>query len=293
MKRIGIVGSDNSHAIAYSKLVNRDRIVGDDAAVVGIWGQEAERTREVAEAGAIPTIYDAFEAMVPEVDVVFVVDRHGDLHAEHVIPFLKAGIPAYVDKPLAISLGDARAIIEAANANGTFLTSMSSLRITPDTARLAEQAGAIGQIRAAQFAGPCDFGSVYGGPFFYATHVAEIALRLLGNDIESLTATRTGQTVVIDATWAGDVQATFTYLGDTAYHFGATLFGKEGVVSGAIAANDEGYEAIVTQVLAAIDAGKRPLSDAQLLTPIAVVHAIQQSLAQSGARIAIADVLNA
>jgi predicted dehydrogenase len=293
MKRIGIVGSDNSHAIAYSKLVNRDRIVGDNAAVIGIWGQEAERTREVAEAGAITKIYDAFEAMIPDVDVVFVVDRHGDLHVEHAIPFLKAGIPTYVDKPLAISLSDARAIIDAANANGTFLTSMSSLRITPDTARLAEQAGSIGEIRAAQFSGPCDFASVYGGPFFYATHVAEIALRLLGNGIESLTAARTGQTVVIDAAWKGDVQATFTYLGDTAYHFGATLFGKDGVASGAIGANEEGYAAIVTQVLEAIDAGKRPLSEDQMLTPIAIVHAIQRSLEQSGARISIADILSA
>jgi predicted dehydrogenase len=293
LKRIGIVGSDNSHAIAYSRLVNTEKIVGDAASVVGIWGQDPARTAEVAGLGAIPKIYDSYEAMVRDIDVVFVVDRHGDLHAEHAIPFLKAGIPAYVDKPLAISLDDARAIIAAAEESGTFLTSMSSLRISPDTNRIAEAAASIGEIRAAQFAGPCDFSSEYGGPFFYATHVAEMALRLLGNDIESLTANRTGGTVLVNATWSGDRQVTFTYLTGTAYHFGAILFGTEGVASGSIGAGDDGYGEIVKQVLAAIDAGERPLSDQQLLTPIAIVHAIQESLAQNGTSVSIAEILGA
>ncbi|MEJ7838932.1 MAG: Gfo/Idh/MocA family oxidoreductase [Thermomicrobiales bacterium] len=291
MKRIGIVGSDNSHAIAYSKLINKAKIVGDEASVVGIWGQDRTRTEEVAGLGEIPKIYDTFDGMVPDVDIVFVVDRHGDLHAPHVLPYLEAGIDAYVDKPIAISLADVRAMIAAAAKSGSFLTSMSSLRVAPDTDRLADQIATIGEVRAAQFAGPCDFESEYGGPFFYATHVAETALRLLGDEIESLAAHRTGGTVVIDAAWSGGRQATFTYLTGAAYYFGATFFGSKGVATGTIAVDDSGYAEIVKDLLAAIDSGQRPLTDDQLLTPIAIVRAIQQSLENNGSRVSIADVV--
>ncbi|MGI8483888.1 MAG: Gfo/Idh/MocA family protein, partial [Thermomicrobiales bacterium] len=194
VKKIGIVGSDNSHAIAYSKLVNGDLLMGGTARVVGIWGQDPARTQEVATAGQIETIVDTPDGLLGNVDVVFVVDRHGDLHASHALPYLEAGIPVYVDKPFAISLTDCRQMLDAAKGSGAFITSMSSLRITPETSALAEQAAEIGDIRAAQFAGPCDFGSEYGGPFFYATHVLEIALRLLGDEIESIRADRIGQT---------------------------------------------------------------------------------------------------
>ena len=291
MRKIGIVGSDNSHAIAYSKLINVDRIMGNDVQVVGIWGQEPARTKEVATEGQIPSIVDSPDGLLGAVDTVFVVDRHGDLHAEHALPYLKEGIPVYVDKPFAISLDDCRRMLAAAEKSGAFVTSMSSLRITPDTDALAKQVAQIGEIRAAQITGPCDFGSQYGGPFFYATHVIEIALRLLGDGVQSVRAERVGQTVVVNAVWANDVQVTLTYLADAHYHFYATLFGTESMAAGEVRANSDGYAQIVRRVLAAIDAGQRPLSDEQLLLPIATVHAIQSSLAGNGQAVRIADIL--
>jgi predicted dehydrogenase len=293
VKRIGIVGSDNSHAIAYSKLVNIEKIVGDEAAVVGIWGAEPERTQEVAGLGQIPAIYDSPEALLPDVDVVFVVDRHGDLHKPHALPFLEAGIDTYVDKPFAIALDDIREMQAAAAKSGAFLHSGSSLRITPDTDALMAQVDGIGEIVAAQIAGPMDIASVYGGPFFYATHAAELALRILGDDLESLAAERTGETTVVNATWAGERQVTFTYLNGAAYWFGATVFGTKGVAHQSVRANDDGYAAIVKLVLGSIADGTRPLTDTQLLLPVVFVHALQQSLANGGARVPIASVLGA
>jgi predicted dehydrogenase len=49
MIRIGIVGSDNSHAIAFSKLCNLDeKLHVDGAKVVSIFGLDAARNKEVA-----------------------------------------------------------------------------------------------------------------------------------------------------------------------------------------------------------------------------------------------------
>jgi predicted dehydrogenase len=292
MTRIGIIGSDNSHAVAYSKLANIAQRHGD-ARVVAISGPDPARTEEVAGLGQIPEIVGNPADLMGKVDAILVVHRHGDLHAEHAIPFLKAGIPVYVDKPFAISMEDCRAMLAAAEEGNALLTSYSSLRYAPATSKLAEGLGTVGEIRAAQFAGPCDFESEYAGPFFYATHVAEICFRLMGDDVKTVSAERSGKTVVANVTFGNGAIATFTYLGDAAYHFHATLFGKDDFAAEEILAGDDGYQAGLQVFLDAVANGERPLSDQQLLTPIAFVHALKQSLEENGAPVEIAPFLSA
>ncbi|MDQ3654097.1 MAG: Gfo/Idh/MocA family oxidoreductase [Chloroflexota bacterium] len=291
MLRVGIVGSDNSHALAYSSLLNVERVAGPDARAVAIWGQEPERTREVAEKGRIDTIVATPEEMLDSVDAVFVEDRHGDLHAEHALPFLERGLPVFVDKPLAIPLKDMSRLIAAANASGSFLTSFSSLRTAESTDAIAAQAASIGAIRVAHFAGPCDFESIYGGPFFYATHAIEIALRLVGEDLASVSAVRAGKNVVVTAVWADETIAAITYLSDAKYHFGASLYGTEGMATGEVLANHDGYRTAIGIVLDGMASGKRPFTDEQMVRPVAVVHAIQQSLANGGASVEVAPLI--
>lgn len=291
MLRIGIVGSDNSHAIAYSRLVNIEKIAGDRCRVVGIWGHEPARTREVAQQGQIDTIVETPLALRELVDAVLVVDRHGDLHAGHALPFLESGIPVYVDKPFAISIGDCDRMLTAVRHSGALLTSFSALRFAPATDALAEDARRLGDVRAAHFAGPCDFGSQYGGPFFYATHVAEVALRLVGEEVETLRAHRRDKTVAVQVVWRHGAFATFTYLGDAAPHFHAALFGTEGMAAREVTADDAIYAAGLNVVLRMLDAGERPLTDDQLLRPIAMVHAIQTSLESGGAEIGLPALL--
>lgn len=290
MTRIGIVGSDNSHAIAYSKLANIDGRAGESR-VVAISGPDPERTQEVAGLGQIPEIVENPEELIGKIDAALVVHRHGDLHAANALPFLKAGIPVYVDKPFAISLEDCRVMLDAAREGDALLTSYSSLRWAPTTTELADQLDALGDIRVGQFAGPCDFESEYAGAFFYATHVAEICFRLMGDDIRTVRASRSGKSVVADIAFANDAVATFSYLGDAAYHFHATLFGTKGFAAKEIIAGDDGYAAGLNAFLDAIATNEAPLSERQLLTPIAFVHAMNTSLANEGRTVEIAPLI--
>lgn len=281
MTRIGIVGSDNSHAVAYSKLANVMQIAGTSR-VVAISGLDPGRTREVAEIGQIPKVVDTPSDMANEVDAVLVVHRHGDLHAEHAIPFLEQGIPVYVDKPFAVSLEDCQRMLTAAKSGNALLTSYSALRWAPTTDHLGKQLPELGDIRVGQFAGPCDFTSDYAGPFFYATHVADVAFHLMGDEIRSVQATSSGRSVAANVTFANDAIATFSYLGDTAYHFHASLFGTKQMRASEIIGGDESYAAGLLTFLNAVDTKAAPLTDRQLLMPIAFVHAMQESLARKG-----------
>lgn len=292
MLKIGIVGSDNSHAIAYSKLTNIDRIVGDRAQVVGLWGAEPERTKEVSEKGQIPLIVEKPEDLIGKVDAILVVDRHGDLHLPHALPFLEAGIPVYVDKPLTISLGDAVQLFETSRTNNALMTSYSSLRYAAAIDDLASSLEGLGQIHAGHMTGPCDFGSEYGGPFFYATHVLEMALRLLGDEVATVRAVRSGSTVVVTLTWANGPVLTISYLAGAAYHFHVTLFGAKGMVAEEVLGGDATYAAGLKAFLAAVESGQAPLTFEQMLRPIAIVHAIQHSLDRDGVAVEVQPLVD-
>ena len=290
MLRVGIVGSENSHALAYATLLNIEK-VRDEARAVAIWGEEEGRTREVAEKAEIPEIVASSRDMLGRVDAVFVENRHGGLHAEHALPFLEAGLPVFVDKPLSVSLEDCGRLIRTANASGSFLTSFSSLRTAESTDAIAAAAAGIGEIRAAQFAGPCDFESIYGGPFFYATHTVEIALRLVGDKVRTVSAIRTGKAATAVLEWENGAHAALTYLGDAKYAFHATLFGTEGMASGEVLANHDGYRTAIGIILDGMASGTRPFSDEQLVRPVAIVHAMEESIATGGAAVEVEPLI--
>lgn len=285
MLDLGIVGSDNSHAIHFARIANESDLGADRCRVVGICGADPERTQEVAEKGSIDTIYDEVAPMVADVDAALVVDRHGDLHREHAMPFLEAGLPVFVDKPLAVSLTDVRAMIDTAHANDTAVTSFSTLRFAPETVDLADRVADCGTVRAAQLAGPCDFESQYAGPFFYATHVFALGARLLGEDVRTVRAHRTGDAVTVTVDW-DDAGVAISYVTNAAYQFRASVVGSDDAVGEAIS-TDGAYEAGFEIFMEMFETGEWPLTDAQLMRPIAFVHAVQESLAQDGQPVAV------
>lgn len=287
MIRIGIVGSDNSHALAFARLANVDRALGDRCRVVGIWGADPQKTAEVAQEGAIPVIVAKPADLLDQIDLAVVVDRHGELHAEHALPFLERGLPTFVDKPFAISLADCQRMLDTAKQHGAVLTSFSALRFAPETEALTAELSRVGSVRAAQFAGPCDFASEYGGPFFYATHVIELALRLVGNDVAAVSATRNGPSVLTVLTFGSGAIASLALLGDAAYHFYATLFGTEGMTSREVRGGAATYARTIEQIVRMAETGRAPLEPAQLLQPIRIVHAIVESLDQGGKSVSL------
>ena len=130
-----------------------------------------------------PEVCDDFVAVSDDVDLVFVADCNGDGsdHLELARPGLEKGVATFVDKPLALTGADARALIRLADAHGAPLTSISILRALPKAELFARRLGEVGEVQ---------FGSVQGGGTAMAGHVhaASLALGLFGNGVESVRA---------------------------------------------------------------------------------------------------------
>ncbi|MFP6619145.1 MAG: Gfo/Idh/MocA family oxidoreductase, partial [Pirellulaceae bacterium] len=137
--RVGIIGLDTSHVIAFTKMLNEGNAADDIAKcrVVAAYPKgspdiESSVTRvpkytaQVKEMGV--EIVDSIDALTEKVDVVLLETNDGRPHLEQIIPVLKAGKPVFIDKPIAGSLIDAVAIFELAKKHKVPVFSSSSLR---------------------------------------------------------------------------------------------------------------------------------------------------------------------
>src|SRR5690606_24225968 len=80
--------------------------LGHLAKVTHIWTQEKKVSEHIAASANIPYIVEDMKSMARQVDAVLLARDDAEKHYEMALPFLKAGIPVFIDKPLALSLVD-------------------------------------------------------------------------------------------------------------------------------------------------------------------------------------------
>ena len=104
--RIGLIGTESDHAVDFLRMLNAmERSPGDR--IVAIWGEDEARTQDVAQKFGAVSVKQRPEDVAGEVDAALLVSRYGSLHLSHALPFVTKGLPVFIDKPLACSLGDA------------------------------------------------------------------------------------------------------------------------------------------------------------------------------------------
>lgn len=291
MFRIGIIGSQNSHAIAFSQLLNREegyngQRIETDARVTHIYGTQPERTREVAEAGAIPTIVDETEQMLGGVDAIICVLRDGALHKGAVLPFLKAAMPVFVDKPLCTTVADAEAMIDVAQRTGVGFSSFSTLRYERGTQAWIEASrDADGPPLAGLVSGPGDLESEYSGIFFYGIHAVELMLERWGYGVAEVTAVPSGRSVQAICRYADGPLVTLNLVQGGRPGFRLASFGNAGTSEHLVDARTTYYDGMHI-MLEVLRNGAWPLSAEELTEPVRVLAAIEASVA-SGATVAL------
>lgn len=192
MLKIGMVGSESTHAQTFSGLANFPSADGTDrfrARVTTIWGTDPVRTKQVADEKKIPRIVEKPEDMMGSVDAVMVVPRSGGQHRRCAEPFLKAGVPVWVDKPFTCDYADAAALAAAAKAGGALLCGGSICKFCCDAVMLQQlfrQMRAAGQFRSAALNFSGDINCQYDGIYFYGSHAVELLLFIFGGDILSV-----------------------------------------------------------------------------------------------------------
>lgn len=299
MLKLGLLGSDNSHAERFSELLNLPEhpnfLPDADAQVVAIWGEDPTRTQQVAQQNRIATIVEEPTALLDRVDAVLCVTRHGGLHLDLVRPYLQARVPTFVDKPLAIDPDDARTIVALAAQNRTPFTAFSPVRFSASAQQFLDQSRQLGGVRLGTYSGPATLRNPYGGILFYAIHTIELLLMTHGVGVEWVQAHEgaavddggNGAIVAVCA-WKDGPLATLELPVDAHYAFRATALGREGVHSVTLTINDC-YRESMKQILAVLRGGVTPVSPTEMIEAIQIGAALELSL-QEGRRVYLYEV---
>lgn len=272
--KIAIVGLENSHATHMIDYLNVET-KRSRAEVVALVGEESSRITELMELGGITQRVDDSSSLIGSVDALIVTNRDGAQHAQHAVPFLAAGLPVWVDKPLACSTDDARKIIAEATRTGAPLTSYSPLRWAPVVDELLVTRDEIGELQALTVIGPADPDSEYGGIFFYGIHCADVAQRIAPEEPTDIQVIFTGDTVIIRYR-AGEVDVTLQLVRPDDHQqvpFHCLLTGRHGVSSTEIALGQGYVVPGIERFLRMLDSGTPPVPYEEILRPIAVMEA--------------------
>jgi predicted dehydrogenase len=196
--RLGIIGlsEGNGHPYSWSAIVNgdydevamaqcgfpvipaylqanRDTLGIDGARVTHVWTQDRALSGHVAQASRIETVCERPEDMIGRVDAVLLARDDPEHHVAMAKPFIAAGIPIFIDKPLAFSRKDLDWFAEQHTA-GCFIMSCSALRYSSGVQAARVDLPTIGAIELVVAVGKKDLRK-------YAIHYLEGMFALLGD----------------------------------------------------------------------------------------------------------------
>ena len=114
--------------------------------VTHIWTDDPEDAKKVAAASLIPNIVERPEDVIGEVDAVIVATDKGWEHVWRAEPFVKAGLPVFIDKPLADNVDDLKVFISWVKS-GAKIMSSSSLRYTKEYTPYFKSTYELGDLR--------------------------------------------------------------------------------------------------------------------------------------------------
>lgn len=194
--RTGIIGfsEGNGHPFSFSAIVNgyddtafakagwpvildylrqqpADRFGLGDVRVTHAWTQDPDLTARLCAACYIENACADVSEMLESVDTLIVARDDWESHAELAMPFLRRGIPVFVDKPLTLDADELAAFIPYLE-NGKLMSS-SGLRYAAEIDPLRVPEPATGPIRLVA-------GAVLNGLEKYGIHLIEAVASLGG-----------------------------------------------------------------------------------------------------------------
>lgn len=296
--RVGMIGLDTSHVIAFTKIINAPDAAGDLAdirVVAGFPGgsdlpDSVSRlegyTNQLRDEMGIE-IVDSIPALLEMVDVVMLESVDGRPHLKEARPVIEAGKRLFIDKPVAGSLADALAIYALAEERGVPCFSSSALRFSSDVAGLRGN-DAVGDVLGCVAWSPCTVHDTMPDLFYYGIHGVESLFTIMGPGCETVSRAHTEGADVVTGVWNDGRIGTFRGLRSGKTAFGATVFGSKGIAHGGAFT---GYEPLVHEIARFFKTGEVPVSARETIEIFAFMQAADESKRRGGQPVRIAEVL--
>jgi predicted dehydrogenase len=273
--RIGIIGAENSHTAGFGKLFNIDKKF-PGVEVKYVWGETDAFAKSAMEKGNIPNQVKDPNEMLGKIDALIVDHRHAKFHLEPAIPFIKEGIPTFIDKPFCYRAAEGKDFLQLAKKLGTPVTSYSSIAQSAATFDLKEQVAALGKISQVIRTGNADLDSQYGGIFFYGVHIVEPLMFMFGEDIQEVKVTRNGKFGNASVRFSSGLFATLIFK-EKAYGWETYVETGDKLVELKSRVEETDPPKNYADMVEMFRTGKEPRSHQSILNGVCVLEALEKS----------------
>lgn len=296
-KRVGIIGLDTSHSVAFTKAFN-DENAGPEFGGYKIVAAYPKGSNDIeSSVKRIPgyieevkkqgvKIVDSIKALLSEVDVVLLETNDGRLHREQASQVLKAGKTMFIDKPMAASLTDVIAIFDEAKRNKVPIFSSSSLRYTPTAQAIAQ--GKVGNVLGADVFSPAHLEKTHPDFFWYGIHGVEMLFTMMGTGCKSVTRTHTDDADVIVGLWQDNRIGTCRGIRYKKTGYGGNVYGEKAIEP---LDGNGGYNPLLLEIVKFFQTGEAPVSPEETTEIFAFMEAADESKKQGGKVVTLDSVL--
>jgi len=310
--RLGIVGLDTSHAVAFTQLLNDptdpNHVPGAVVTVAYKGGSPGlaesstriERfTKDVTEKWHVRLV-SSIPEVCKQVDAVLLLSVDARQHLEQLRPVFAAKKRVYIDKPLAPNLKVAQEIVQVSRQTGVPFFSCSSQRYSKPIIELRHDQ-TIGRVNGAMTFGPMPIESYLPDLFWYGIHSVESLYALMGTGCQRVTRLHTEGEDSVVGLWQDGRIGEIRGLRSSPRTYGAIVFGSKRVaVSNNLLEQQTrdgstvpGYRPLIEQIVKFFKTGVAPVQPDETLEILAFMEAADRSKEQNGAPVTLSSILDA
>ena len=296
--KLGMIGLDTSHCVAFSDILNNEdhphHVSGAKIVYACPTGSEQFSLSRDRLEGFTDRVRDNFgvkildsiEAVAERVDAILQISVDGRMHLEEFKRLAPFGKPVFIDKPLATSVADAKAIFELSQRHGAPVMSCSSVRYAKGLIEVGEDA----EILACEASGPAPILDDFPGLFWYGIHAAEVLYSKMGTGCKKVCAHKTPLADMVTGIWEGGRIGTLhAYRYPRLRDYAVTVYTPQGIRQGLRLKEPPAYALMLAEVLEFFRTGISPIESALTIELMAFLEAANMSR-DSGEAVSLGSV---
>lgn len=272
MYNIAILGCENSHANSFLEQISKNERYAD-LNVLGVYSIDTAASEKLhAEFGV--HVMERPDELVGKLDALIVTARHGGSHYPFAKPYIKSGIPMFIDKPITVSEDDAVAFCGELKACGVRFTGGSSLMYSPEICELRQLVRSEGKLLGGFMRAPVNLDNPHGGFYFYAQHLVTMMTSIFGYYPESVYAHRNGGIINCTVSY-GEYDVALSFV-DGNYNYYAAVSLDGGCV-GKTVTLDGVFEKEFGEFYDVLVGRSRGEDAGEFFSPVFIMNAIERS----------------
>lgn len=294
--RLGMIGLDTSHVIAFTQIINNPKNNYGCKVVVGFPGgspdmpASADRvenfTNRLRDEFGVE-IVDTIEQLCEKVDGVLLESVDGRPHLKQIRPVIAARKLVFVDKPVAASLADVLEIFRLARENNVPCWSSSAFRYGEGIAGI-ENNRKVGKVKSCDVFGSSSWAEHHPDLYLYGIHPVTALYAVMGTGCREVTRFKTDNLDMVVGTWKDGRIGTFRDLRGGKSGASVRIYGTNGMIE----AQSSGYKPLVDEIVRFFKTGEVPVSAEETIEIYAFMSAADVSKDRGGEAVLLEKLID-